>query len=140
MDDRELFLMLLVGVVVALAMIIPMTIYDWKRSKANKERAFALCDAPAAAPCEDTTLHAEVVNMACGVETVGYQNYKQPKAVERYVVSFKRDDGGVFDVRVPEDMYECFEVGLSGTLTLVGGRVESFTPDDGAQKAEEAEE
>ena len=80
------------------------------------------------------TTHAEIVDMVCGVNTIGYQNYKQPKAVKYFVIKFKNDDGDLLNVFVSEEMYLELEIGLSGMLTLIDGNLDSFELDDVTQK------
>ena len=73
---------------------------------------------------------AEIIDMHCGVNTVGEQNYKQPKAVKYFTVTFKKDNGDIFDIAVTEEMYAGLDVGLSGTLSLIGGELYSFEADN----------
>lgn len=76
------------------------------------------------------SVRAEVVDMICGVSTIGYQAYKQPKAEKQFIIKFKSDGTDTFDVAVSEEMYEGFEVGLIGTLTLIDGQISSFELDN----------
>ena len=72
-------------------------------------------------------MHAEVVDMVCGVNTVGH---KEPKALKRFVVTFKLDDGELMSLSVPEVFYTGFDIGLKGTLTLIDGQLSSFELDE----------
>lgn len=72
-------------------------------------------------------MHAEVVDMVCGVNTIGH---KEPKALKRFVVTFKLDDGEVMSLSVPEVFYTGFDIGLKGTLTLIDGQLSSFELDE----------
>ena len=81
---------------------------------------------------EIITVHAEVVDMSCGVNTVGYQAYKQPKAVKHFIITFKCDDGEIRHVNLSEEMYDGFDIGLVGVLTLVDGQLSSFEPNENA--------
>ena len=74
-------------------------------------------------------MHCEVADMICGVSMVGHQGYKQPKAEKQFIIKFKNDSGDIFDVAVSEEMYDGFDKGLVGTLTLIDGNVSSFEPD-----------
>ena len=76
------------------------------------------------------TVPAEVVDMACGAKSIGYQNHKQPKAVKFFAVQFKDDEGTLCDLAVPEESYDGFDVGLCGTLTLIDGMLYGFEPDN----------
>lgn len=75
---------------------------------------------------EIVTFHAEVIDMTCGTYTIGT---KIPKMVKYFTVRFKKDDGELFDLNVPEEYYDGFEAGLSGNLCLVDGKLNSFVPD-----------
>lgn len=72
-------------------------------------------------------MHAEVVDMVCGVNTIGH---KEPKALKRFVVTFKLDDGELMSLSVPEVFYTGFDIGLKGTLTLIDGQLSSFELDE----------
>jgi hypothetical protein len=72
-------------------------------------------------------MHAEVVDMVCGVNTVGH---KEPKALKRFSVTFKVDDGELMSLSVPEVFYTGFDIGLKGTLTLIDGQLSSFELDE----------
>lgn len=76
-------------------------------------------------------LHAEVVDMACDVTSIGYQAYKQPKAVKQFCIKFRTDEGEIRDIFVAESLYDAFEVGQVGVLTLVNGQVGSFELKEG---------
>ena len=80
---------------------------------------------------ETTSLHAVVTDMACGVSTVGYQGYKQPRAEKQFIICFRTDAGEQLQIPVSEDIYEGFEIGMSGALTLIDGMLDSFELDDG---------
>ena len=80
------------------------------------------------------TTHAEIVDMVCGVNTIGYQSHRQPKAVKYFAIKFKNDDGDLLNVFVSEEMYLELEIGLSGMLTLIDGNLDSFELDDVTQK------
>lgn len=72
-----------------------------------------------------TTATATVTDMACWVETVGI---KQPKTVKRFQVVFETDGGEPVKLDVPEELYDAFEKGQTGTLTLVDGQLYGFLP------------
>ena len=72
---------------------------------------------------ETVEVHAEVVDMNCGVNTVGH---KEPKTLKRFIITFKLDDGELMSLSVPEVFYTGFDIGLKGTLTLIDGQLSSF--------------
>ena len=74
--------------------------------------------------------HAEVIDMACDVVSVGYHSYKLPRAEKQFYVKFRDDDGQIYDIRMSEEYYFAFEKGQRGTLTLLDGKIDSFVLDD----------
>lgn len=76
-------------------------------------------------------LRAEVVDMACDVTSIGYQAYKQPKAVKQFCIKFRTGEEEIRDIFVSESLYDAFEVGQVGMLTLVDGHVDSFELEEG---------
>jgi hypothetical protein len=78
-------------------------------------------------PCEEpTSQHVTVVGQTCSARMVGI---KKPKAVNEFLIYFKDEDGKVFPVSVPEDLYDGFEEGQTGTLTLVNDKLYGFELD-----------
>jgi len=76
------------------------------------------------------TVHARVIDMACSVKSVGTQCYKLPKTVKTFVIQFQNDAGEILDLTVSEEMYEGFDKGLAGSLTIIDGKLDSFVPDE----------
>ena len=74
---------------------------------------------------EETRLEIKATVKAknCYVEMAGT---KQPKTVTVFFVFFETEKGEQLMVNVPEEMYEGFENGQTGILTLVNGSVYSF--------------
>ncbi len=75
---------------------------------------------------EIITTHAEVIDIACGTKMVGSKN---PKAVQWFVITFKKDNGEIIEVPVDNEMYEGFDIGMKGELKLVNGQLNSFQLD-----------
>ena len=75
---------------------------------------------------ETSALRVTVENTFCSVKTVGA---KSPKTVKEFTVVFKKEDGELFSLSVPEEMYEGFEKGCFGLLTVVNGEVYGFEID-----------
>ena len=65
-----------------------------------------------------------VVDLYCGVDSVGKrtQNF--------FTVIFETDTHETLEYNVPEEMYDGFEKGQTGTLTVVDGYVYGFTLDE----------
>jgi len=130
----EEYIIILVGGAILLtvfAIFIPLIIRDMKRvAKENTpERLRAEEERRLNDEGEITVCHAAVTDMLCGVNTVGHQAYKQPRAERMFIIKFKTDEGEILNVPVSEELYEGFEVGLSGELRLVDGQISSFLPD-----------
>lgn len=51
---------------------------------------------------------------------------KTPKAVREFTVTFRTEDGGILKFNVPEEMYDGFEEGQRGLITLVDGILYGF--------------
>ena len=77
-----------------------------------------------------TVTRAEVVDMACGVNSVGYQGYKLPRAVKSFVISFRTESGELLHLEVEEEYYDAFDIGQVGDLELINGRIASFEVDE----------
>jgi hypothetical protein len=73
------------------------------------------------------TLHVKVVDQRCFVTWIGT---KTPKVVKHFVVIFQDDSKQVYEIEVEEDMYDGFEVGQIGELTLIEGKVSSYLLDE----------
>ena len=118
----------LVGAVLiaaTLAICIPLAIRDSKRRAAPPTLEEKLACKP-----EILTFHAEVIDIACGVYTDGGQSYTQPRAVREFCIKFREDDGSIRNVLIPEELYDAFEIGQRGSLTLIDGNINSFVPDE----------
>jgi len=76
------------------------------------------------------TFHAEVIDIACGVYTNGGQSYTQPQTVKEFCIKFRGGDGNIHDVLIEESLYDAFEIGQRGTLTLINGNLNSFVLDE----------
>ena len=122
-------ILLIGGILLAvlLAVIIPINIHVQKKGKKNAPSGeeHTEYDEP-----DTLTRHVTVLDMACGVSTVGYQSYKQPKAVKTFLIKFADDEQNIYDIPVSEGMYDAFEVEQKGTLTIINGQIDSFVLDE----------
>lgn len=107
-----------------LAVCIPLAIRDAKKRVAPPTLEEKLSYEP-----EILTFHAEVIDIACGVYMDDGQSYTQPKAVKEFCVKFRDGDGNIHNVLIPEELYDAFEKGQCGTLTLIDGNLSSFELD-----------
>ena len=70
-----------------------------------------------------TTVRATVIDMACSADMVGI---KMPKAVRTFVIIFQTENGEILKINVPEEIYDGFDKGQTGVLTLADGDLYSF--------------
>ena len=75
-------------------------------------------------------IRAEVIDMACGVNSVGYQGYKLPRAQKSFVVTFKTEDGEILNFSIEEEYYDAFDIGQVGMLEIINGQIGSFEVDE----------
>jgi len=66
---------------------------------------------------------ATVVDLACGVRTVGLQ---PPKTITEFAVAFQSATGQVYRFTIPEEMYEGLEKGQTGILSFIDGELYGF--------------
>ena len=96
----------------------------YKREMAKKKETDLRKDAASAAP-EFTTvsIKATVIDQTCYVKTIGI---KTPKTIKEFTVVFQAENGEILKWNVPEEMYDGFEKGQSGTLSVVDGELYGF--------------
>ena len=69
------------------------------------------------------TIKATVVGQACYVKTIGI---KTPKTVKEFIVAFQTANGDVLKLNIPEEMYDGFEQGQKGILSIIDGELYGF--------------
>lgn len=76
-----------------------------------------------------TTLNVKstVIDQYCAAKMIGT---KTPKAIKIFTVVFRTNDNEILKFDVPEEMYDGFEKGQSGILTVVDGTLYGFTLDE----------
>ena len=72
-------------------------------------------------------LRATVIDHSCSVQMVGL---KMPKATKIFSVSFETENSEILTFQIPEEMYDGFEKGQTGLLTIVDGQLYGFAPDE----------
>ena len=70
-----------------------------------------------------TTVKATVIDMVCCAKMIGT---KTPKAVREFTVIFEAQNKEILKINVPEEMYDGFDKGQTGILTLVDGNIYGF--------------
>ncbi len=76
---------------------------------------------------EPSKTRATVIDQMCAVRTVGI---KTPKTLKEFVIIFQTENGETLKLNVPEEMYDGFEKGQTGILSLVNGELYSFVIDE----------
>ena len=133
---QEQKILLIGGILFAilLAVFIPLIIKDFRKNKdkyiIDKEKMRADEDQRLNQEGEVVSFYAEVIDMACGVNMIGHQAYKQPKTVKEFCIKFRSDGGEIYDIFVGESIYDGFEKGQRGVLTLIDGQIDSFELDE----------
>ena len=69
------------------------------------------------------TIKATVVEQTCCVKTTGI---KTPKTIQEFSVIFKTENGEILKLNVPEEMYDGFEEGQFGILSVIDGELYGF--------------
>ena len=72
-------------------------------------------------------MHAKVVDVSCFITHIGT---KLPKVVKNFVVVFEDDNEQIHKIPVEEDIYDSFEIGQIGELTLIDGKINSYVLDE----------
>ena len=80
-------------------------------------------------------LHVTVTEQYCRVDAVGTRSFRN---VKTFAIHVRDDFGNERKIELPEELYDAFEVGQVGTLTLVDGEVYSFELDGDDGDGEDA--
>jgi len=126
MGDWAMTIFLGFLLVAIVAGLVTLAIISYKHDKANKidkETAEKLIEESLEAEFENVQVRATVVDLSCSAEVIGI---KKPKAVEQYRVAFETEDGKTFKFDIPQEMYEGFEKGQTGHLTIVDNELYGF--------------
>ena len=78
-------------------------------------------------------LHVRVTEQHCRLAAVGMRSFRN---VKTFLIRVRDDFDNEREIELPEELYDAFEIGQIGTLTLVDGEVYSFEldgdiPDEG---------
>lgn len=113
------FLLIFIFVISLAIWIFKITKKQRKELKKNPPKEINL-DEP---PTEPTVKNVTVTNQFCDTTVVGI---KHPKAVEEFFITFKEPDGNIFNLSVPKECYDGFEIGQEGKLSVVNGELYGF--------------
>ena len=100
--------------------------YVWELEVAGEDKTFScVVSEDECVTYEDGVehKHLKVMDHTCEVKLVGT---KTPKATKIFTVVFRTEDDKVLTFNVPEEMYDGFEKGQEGILTVVDGELYGF--------------
>lgn len=121
MNEGIIAAIMLAAVLLAVAFCFLLMLKNRKSEIAESE---VTEDAELLAEPEITEIRATVSEIKCEVKVWGT---KTPQVIKEFCVSFVDDTGKTYDFKVPEEMYEGFEEGQVGILTLSNGNIYGFT-------------
>ena len=100
-----------------------MAIKQYKRDMAKKKDTKMNDTVSFEAEFTTITRKVTVVDQTCCVKTIGINT---PKTIKEFAVVFQAETGEIIKLNVPEEMYDGFEKGQSGILSVVDGELYSF--------------
>ncbi len=123
---EHLTMILGAGMALALLCMIALAVFRQIRHGIKKK-----APSPGDTPQQQVTpqrecMHVTVLKPYCYLTSTGTKTFHTVKA---FAVRVQEDSGNVRDITVPEALYDAFEVGQTGTLTLVDGELYEFVPD-----------
>lgn len=125
MDILMIVIFIVLGVSILFSPFIILAIIDERKGKKLKaEKAIKDKDTPIELP---KTIHVKVIEKVVDVGMVGI---KTPKNVVTHYIIFEDDYGEAHRINVREDMFDCFEEGQKGILTLKSGYIYGFDLDE----------
>ena len=128
MDPEILFCIIAVLAAIAIVAVVSRLLLRYmlkpENIHAELERQRALNPDPFEPQFTTEEIRATVVDHTCQVQLVGT---KTPKATKIFTVVFRTEDSNILSLRVPEEMYDGFEKGQTGTLTIVDGELYGFS-------------
>ena len=124
----DILMIAIFGVLVVLVLFSPLFILaiidERKGKKLKAEKAAKEKDESMDLP---KTIHVKVIEKAIDVGLVGLEI---PKNVVTHHVIFEDDYGEAHRINVREDMFDCFEEGQRGILTIKAGCIYGFDLDE----------
>ena len=109
--------------IIGIALVLFLFIYLFKNRKILRADAEQQAETRCNTDFPTQELRATVLDHTCEVKLVGM---KTPKATKIFTVVFRTEDDQVLSFHVPEEMYDGFEKGQIGMLTLVDGELYGF--------------
>ena len=109
--------------VIGIALVLFLFIYLFRNRKILRADAEQQTEIRCNTEFVTQELRATVLDQTCEVKLVGT---KTPKATKIFTVVFRTEDDKVLSFHVPEEMYDGFEKGQTGVLTVVDGELYGF--------------
>ena len=109
--------------VIGIALVLFLFIYLFRNRKILRADADQQAEIRCNTEFVTQELRATVLDQTCEVKLVGT---KTPKATKIFTVVFRTEDDKVLSFHVPEEMYDGFEKGQTGVLTVVDGELYGF--------------
>ena len=100
-----------------------MAVKQYKRDIAKQKELKSEYIKPDEPEYTTVTTRATVVDQTCCVKMVGI---KTPKTVKEFVIVFQSENGDILKLNVPEEMYDGFEQGQTGILSIIDGELYGF--------------
>lgn len=100
-----------------------MAVKQYKRDIAKQKELKSEDIKPDEPEYTTVTTRATVVDQTCCVKMVGI---KAPKTVKEFVIVFQSENGDILKLNVPEEMYDGFEQGQTGILSIRDGELYGF--------------
>ena len=109
--------------VIGIALVLFLFIYLFRNRKILRDDAEQQAEIRCNTEFVTQELRATVLDQTCEVKLMGT---KTPKATKIFTVVFRKEDDKIFSFHVPEEMYDGFEKGQTGVLTVVDGELYGF--------------
>ena len=109
--------------VIGIALVLFLFIYLFRNRKILRADAEQQTEIRCNTEFVTQELRATVLDQTYEVKLVGT---KTPKATKIFTVVFRTEDDKVLSFHVPEEMYDGFEKGQTGVLTVVDGELYGF--------------
>ena len=100
-----------------------MAVKQYKQDIAKQKKSKSENIKPNEPEYTTVTIKATVVDQTCCVKMVGI---KTPKTVKEFVIVFQSENGDILKLNVPEEMYDGFEQGQTGVLSIIDGVLYGF--------------
>ena len=123
MDGETIYLLFVCFLIVALLILV--CVFGAKSEKKHKKEHPEI-DERTIFDYESKDVHVKVIDLSCAVLSEGH---RQPRTFNEFLVTFETDEGQILKFRVDEEMYNGFEKGQLGILTVTDSTIYGFVLD-----------